>query len=93
MGTLAVGRTHAGYGSSENWGLVMAGGISYDISYISSVETTEDGQVFEALPDLPERDSLSCLVIVDDDRVFTCGGQVSSFSTFLFSRTTNVWSM
>ena len=86
-----MARAGAGYGSSESWGLVMAGGDDYP-NTLSSVETTENGQVFDSLPDLPEENSFSCLVIVDDERVFTCGGDQSPSSTFIFSKMTNVWS-
>ena len=87
-----MGRDWPGYGSSENWGLVMAGG--YNQGTLSSVETTDDGQVFGSLPDLPEEDEFFCLVVVDDDRIFTCGGDgyPTSTSTFIFSKMTNVWS-
>ena len=83
-------RFNSGYGSSESWGLVMAGGNNgYDIS---SVETTDDGQVLGSLPDLPQENYYSCLVIVDDDIIFTCGGYLSLTSTLIFSKKTNLWS-
>ena len=98
LGTLAVGRSYAGYSSSESWGLVMAGGVTPDLSYLSSVETTADGQVFGALPDLLEWNSFFCLVVVDEDRIFTCGGRAESSvggqgtrATFIFSKQADVW--
>ena len=92
-GTMAVTRAFSGYGSSENWGLVMAGG-SRGEPYLSSVETTDNGQVFDSLPDLPEDNALSCLVILNDDILFTCGGNPlsPSDSTYIFYKRTNVWS-
>ena len=87
---MAVDRFNSGYGSSESWGLVMAGGRNGN--YISSVETTDDGQVLGSLPDLPQENYYSCLVIVDDDIIFTCGGYLSPTSTLIFSKKTNLWS-
>ena len=82
-------RFYSGYGSSESWGLVMAGG--YNGNILSSVETTYDGEAFGSLPDLPEENYYSCLVIVDDDIIFTCGGYLSLTSTLIFSKKTNLW--
>ena len=53
-GTLAEARGYPGYGSSESWGLVIAGGFNAPLSSLTSVETTDDAQVIGALPDLPE---------------------------------------
>ena len=87
-----MARAYTGYGSSESWGLVMAGGFNVN-NQLSSVETTDDGQVFGSLPDLPGgRNSYSCLVIVDDDTIFTCGGYASTTLTLIFSKKTKLWS-
>ena len=86
-------RTNSGYGSSESWGLVMVGGISYnDLGPLSSVETTNNGEDFGSLPDLEIENGDSCLVVIDEDKIFTCGGLGASTDTFVFSKTTNLWS-
>ena len=88
-------RRSAGYGSSESWGLVMAGGRSCcngDSSFtISTVETTKNGETFGSLPDIPEEDEHSCLVIIDDDRIFMCGGVRGSSLSYIFSQSANSW--
>ena len=91
-GTLAETRSWTGYGSSENWGLIMAGGYSDD-SFRSSVETTDDGEVFGSLPNMPEANDYMCLVVVDDDRLFLCGGGDLDFrtSTLIFSKKSSDW--
>ena len=93
-GTLAEARGLSGYGSSESWGLVMAGGSEGDPpNYLSIVESTYNGETFGRLPDLEFDNRESCLVVVDDDMIFTCGGQQQlSTETFIFSNTTNLWS-
>ena len=96
LGTLAMGRSYAGFSSSDSWGLVMAGGVDPELNYLSSVETTADGEVFGALPDLPEETSFFCQVVVDDDRIFACGGRSMSAihgsrSTNIFSKQADVW--
>ena len=60
-----------------------AGGV--DTQYLSSVVTTDDGTGnYESLPDLPGGNVQSCLVIIDDDRIFTCGGYFQPRDTFIF---------
>ena len=88
-GTMAEGRCVSGYGSSESWGLVMAGGYG-----LATVATTDDGESFGSLPDLPDESERSCLAIIDDDRLFKCGGSPTStsFDTLIFSKSTNSWS-
>ena len=40
-GTMAEARAQTGYGSSESWGLVMAGGLNSN-TMLSSIETTDN---------------------------------------------------
>ena len=89
-GTMAEARAQTGYGSSESWGLVMAGGFNFN--YLSSIESTDNGEIFRTLPDLEIENFDSCLVVVDDDRIFTCGGFLGTTDTFIFSNKTNLWS-
>ena len=47
-------------------------------------------------PDLPEETSFFCMVVVDDDRIFACGGRSMSAihgsrSTYIFSKQADVW--
>ena len=93
-GTMAEEKTNSGYGSSESWGLVMVGGINYnDLGPLSSVETTNNGEDFGSLPDLEIENIDSCLVVIDEDKIFNCGGvSQGSRDTFIFSKTTNLWS-
>ena len=83
-------RRYSGYDHSEMWGLVMAGG--YNGNYLSSVATTESGEAFGSLPDLPNENYLSCAVIIDEDRIFTCGGSPTESDTLIFSNATGSWS-
>ena len=94
-GKMTDARAYFGYGSSKSRGLVMAGGNSVT-GFLSSVEMTKDGETFETLPDLDIEVDKSCLVVLNDDTIFTCGGfngnpDTASY-TFLFSDTTNSWS-
>ena len=93
-GTMAEQRAYSGYGSSESWGLVMAGGYSNKL--LSSVESTYNGEIFGTLPDLEIEMDRSCVVVIDDDNVFTCGGYAESTSTrtdtYIFSNASNLWS-
>ena len=67
-----------------------AGGV--DTQYLSSIVTTADGTTFDdPLPDLPEENVQSCLVIIDDDRIFTCGGYFQPKDTFIFYNSSNSW--
>ena len=67
-----------------------AGGV--DTHYLSCVVSTDDGTTFDApLPDLPEENVQSCLVIIDYDRIFTCGGYFQPRDTFIFSNRSNSW--
>ena len=92
-GSMVEERYGIGYGSSESWGLVMVGGSSSSIgSTISSVETTSDGETFGSLPNLPHEYYESCVVIIDDDRIFTCGGYETESQTLIFSKSNNSWS-
>ena len=99
-GTLTEERSSMGYGSSESWGLVMAGGYLGSYQLLSSVETTANGITFGTLPDLEIEVESPCLVVIDDDKIFTCGGFITSVTgteilsrdTYMFSKTTNSWS-
>ena len=85
-------RYFSGYGSSESWGLVMAGGFGDAIiGELSSVETTYNGETFASLPDIPQSTRESCLVIIDDDRIFKCGGASTSIDTEIFTNSTGSW--
>ena len=88
-GIMTEERAYSGYGSSKSWGLVMAGGVN--TQYLSTVATTSDGEMFGSLPDLPEDNVQSCVVIIDDDRIFSCGGYFGALDTFIFSKSTNSW--
>ena len=85
-------RDSMGYGSSESWGLVMVGGYSSSIGSIISVETTSDGKTFGSLPNLPHENRDSCVVVIDDDRLFMCGGVETESQTLIFSKPNNSWS-
>ena len=89
-GTMPEERVYSGYDHSEMLGLIMAGG--YNGNYLSSVTTTESGEVFGSLPDLPNENRLSCVVIIDEDRIFTCGGSLTPSDTLIFSNSTGTWS-
>ena len=70
----------------------MAGGYDFGSSYLATVETTLDGQTFGALPDRSSdgQRAASCLVIIDDDSIFTCGRiPLESHAAYIFSFTTN----
>ena len=91
----------SGFGSSESWGLVMAGGNNHETGgnnkYLESVTTTDDGQDFESLHDMPDIDFVddgnveSCVVAIDSDRLFMCGGYQLPSYTFILSKSTNSW--
>ena len=83
-------RGWGGYDSSESWGLVMAGGTS-GVGFLSSVETTDNGEVFGSLPDLPSESQESCVVIIDDDRIFSCGGYPTGMDTLIYSESAGSW--
>ena len=92
-GVMSESKSEMGYGSSESWGLVMAGGDNG--TEISSVETTADGIIFDNLPDLEVGVSGSCVAVIDDDRIFTSGGYYDPGlrrASYVFSRTNNSWS-
>ena len=92
---MAEAKVYGGYDSSEDWGLILAGGYDdldfFDPSVFSSVDTTDNGEVFEPLPDLPKANGDFCLVIVDQDRLFTCGGDVTPSVTLIFQKSTDSW--
>ena len=90
-GNMVEGRYNIGYGSSESWGLVMVGGYRTSNGSIISVETTSDGETFGSLPNLPHENYESCVVIIDDDRLFTCGGVETESQTLIFSKSNNSW--
>ena len=75
-------------------GLVMAGGRNAVSSYLSSVEATGDGgETFAALADLPETGLAdACLTIIDEDRIFTCGGVPLEAQAHILSIAANSWS-
>ena len=86
-------RRSLGYGSSESWGLVMVGGYNPNSGVLTSVETTNNGEYFGSLPDLEIETTDSCVVVIDEDKIFTCGAaQGSGRDTFIFSKSTNLWS-
>ena len=97
-GTMTEERGYSGYASSESWGLVMAGGNNDDPDFLSTVTTTLDGEIFGSLSNLPEISGIdegndeSCLVIIDNERIFTCGGYQLSSYTFIYYSSTNSWS-
>jgi len=61
-------------------------------TYLSTVDQTNNGETFRNLPDLEIENRDSCVVAIDDDRIFTCGGDQGLTDTFIFSNTTNLWS-
>ena len=67
----------------------MAGGSS--TSYLSSVETTCNGETFGSLPDIPDVNRESCLVVIDTDRIFTCGGRRRPIDTLIFTNSSSSW--
>ena len=73
----------------------MAGGFVKFVGELSTVQTTYEGEDFGALPDLPEKVFYNCLVVVDEDRIFTCGGVAGAMLavdyTFVFSRQKGNW--
>ena len=92
-GTMAEERANHGYGSSESWGLVMAGG--YNDAFVSSVESTKNGEIFGTLPDLEIEVDKSCVVVIDDSNIFTCGGYDGNpyvTDTFIYSNASKLWS-
>ena len=69
---------------------------SYTEGELSSVLTTGDGENFESLPDLPNPVYYNCLAVIDDDKIFTCGGrEEQGFTTvseaYMFSKLTSSW--
>ena len=101
-GTMPEEKHNSGYDHSEMWGLVMAGGYNgglvmaggHNANYLSSVTTTESGEVFGPLPDLPNGKEHSCVVIIDEDRIFSCGGEGygTRSETLIFSKSSGTWS-
>ena len=94
-GTMPEEKSTTGYDHSEKWGLVIAGGyvnFGDGNNYLSSVTTTDQGEVFGALPNLPNGNDDSCVVIIDEDRIFTCGGFISESDTLIFSNSNSTWS-
>ena len=89
--TMSERRGWCGFSSSQSWGLVMAGGTRGD-GFYSSVETTDNGVVFGSLPDLPMESQESCVVILDEDKIFTCGGYPTASDTLIYSDATGSWS-
>ena len=85
-------KRYIAYGSSESWGLVMAGGMDSGSNTLSRVDRTENGDIFESLNDLPDINRQSCLTIIDDDRIFTCGGSLRPSDTLIYSDQTGLWS-
>ena len=76
-------------------GLVMAGGRNAVSSYLTGVEATGDGgQTFNgALAGLPPPGvAAACLAVIDDDRIFTCGGVPLEAQAHILSVAANSWS-
>ena len=75
-------------------GLVMAGGRNAVSSYLTGVEATGDGgQTFDDLAGLPPPGvAAACLTIIDDDRIFTCGGVPLEAQAHILSIAANSWS-
>ena len=71
----------------------MAGGRNAVSSYLSGVEATADGgQTFAALAGLPPPGvAAACLAIIDEDRVFTCGGVPLEAQAHILSVAANSW--
>ena len=71
----------------------MAGGRNAVSSYLSGVEATGDGgQTFAALAGLPPPGvAAACLAIIDEDRVFTCGGVPLEAQAHILSVAANSW--
>ena len=96
-GTMTEERGYSGFASSDSWGLVMAGGNNDNPDFLSTVATTLDGEAFGSLPNLPEISGIdegndeSCVVIIDRERIFTCGGYQLSSYTFIYYSSTNSW--
>ena len=90
-GKLFEERAYSGFVSSQTWGLVVAGGYSGDA--MSSVETTYNGVTFGHYPDMPTENYKSCLVEIDEERVFTCGIKPGSSrqATYIFTRSARSW--
>ena len=88
----ALDSSCSGYDHSEMWGLVMAGGGHITNSPpLLNVTTTKNGRDFLALANLPDGNSYSCVVIIDEDRIFTCGGYNTESDTLIFSNSTGSW--
>ena len=90
-GKLFEETAYGGYVNSESWGLVIAGGYKGDI--MSSVVTTYNGLTFSHYPDMPAENYKSCLVVIDEDRIFTCGIRPGSArqATYIFTRSESSW--
>ena len=69
----------------------MAGGTS-GVGFLSSVETTFDGVVFGSLPDLPNESQESCVVIINDFTIFSCGGYPTGSDTLIYTHSEGSWS-
>ena len=94
-GTMPEDRAYSGFDSSEAWGLIMSGGQDDSFNGLESVLKTVNGEVFSSLPDLPKENDYSCVVIIDDDRIFTCGGRADNAeiqdNTYIFSKSNESW--
>ena len=69
---------------------------SNDVGELSSVLSTGDGENFVALPDLPNPVYYNCLAVIDEERIFSCGGREEQGLTtvseaYIFSKLTNSW--
>ena len=73
-----LGRTSVAYDYSDSWGLVMISPICRNCHSLNpGLQMTRDGIVFNRLAGYPNSESKSapgCLVVVDDENIFTAGG-------------------
>ena len=67
----------AGFTTHPDWGFIMAGGEVTDDTdeNTKSVIKTENGNSVQFLPKLPEPISHTCLVALDEKRLFLGGGR------------------
>ena len=73
----------AGFTTHPDWGLIIAGGEVTDDTDENTklVIKTENGNSVQFLPEIPEPISFSCLVALDEKRLFLGGGRKEDRST------------